>query len=122
MPPIRGEYSERVCDQCMNHKLRPPHSTEVILHDVVRLDGPPLYYGRGVISGDWYATCPVLDAPACAGLLRAYSQGERRVMHPCGAPMVRLAWVASDTTTSCNREMVLELERIFEVHGLQAGN
>jgi hypothetical protein len=104
-------------ESIMNQTLRPPHLTEVILCGVERAGGPPLYYARGAISGDWYITCPVLDQAALAGLARALAAGERQVTHPCGAPMVRLKWLATDMSTPR-----LLLEDILETHGLQAPN
>jgi hypothetical protein len=109
----------------MMQQLRPPHLSEVILCGVERASGPPLYYARGVLSGDWYLTLPVPaeeDPAVRAGLARAYAQGERRVTHPCGASMVRLAWLLKDATDPLNRLRALTLERLLETHGLQAPN
>jgi hypothetical protein len=97
------------------HKLRPPNTTETVLCAIARIGGKVLYYGRGVVSGDWYVGLEWDDPEFLqAGLEEAEAEGERGMWHPCGLPMVRIDWLSSDDRYPEDREHAEQLKKLLE--------
>jgi hypothetical protein len=59
----------------MTVKLRPPNRTETVLCAVARINNKVLYYGRGVLSGDWYVALEWDDPELLQGGLEEAREG-----------------------------------------------
>jgi hypothetical protein len=77
--------------------------------------GQVLYYGRGVVSGDWYVALEFADRELLqATLEEAAREGERDLSHPCGLPIVRIDWLASDARYPQDREHAEHVKKLLE--------
>jgi hypothetical protein len=96
--------------------VNPPNQTETVLCAVASLSGLIVYYGRGVITGDWYINLPLEDDPELlkAGIDEALEEGERIVEHPYGPLMVRLDWLGSAKEHPQDRALIEELRQRLE--------
>jgi hypothetical protein len=96
--------------------IKPPNQTERVLCAVASLSGVVCYYGRGVITGDWYINLPLEGDPELlkAGIDEALEEGERIVEHPYGPTMVRLDWLGSAKEHPRDRVIIEVLRQRLE--------
>jgi hypothetical protein len=96
--------------------LQPPHQTETVLCAVATLSGVICYYGRGVVTGDWYINLPLEGDLELikGGIDEALEEGERIVFHPYGPAMMRLDWLGSAKEYPQDRDKTETVKRILE--------
>jgi hypothetical protein len=96
--------------------MKPPDQNERVICAVASINGVIFYYGRGVVSGDWYINLPLETDPELfkAGIDEARAEGERIVDHPYGPTMVRLDWLGSSKEYPQDRAGIERIKRQLE--------
>lgn len=82
--------------------------------------GFKIYYGRGVISGQWFSGIDADDALTQALRYVALSEGERVIIHPAGPLMFPHRWLIENGPAFL-ADQLKKMEVFFAAHPPQSG-